>query len=905
MPLSWNEIRSNALVFSREWAGESNENAEAKSFWDDFFKVFGVPRRRIATYEMHVDKAGGRAGYIDLFWPGVLIAEHKSRGRDLSRAFTQAIDYFPGIRDSDLPRYVVVSDFARFRIHDLETSEQSEFALEDLHEHVQTFGFIAGYETRTFREQDPVNIRAADKLARLHDQLLQIGYAGHDLEVYLVRILFCLFAEDTGIFMPRSSFYDFIELRTSEDGSDVAARLGELFEILNTPEAKRLKTSDEQLNAFPYINGGLFSERLRTAAFDGELRQLLLDCCDLDWGQVSPAIFGSLFQGIMNADMRRNLGAHYTSEKNIMKAIGPLFLDDLRAELEKCGKNKAKLNAIHDKLASLNFFDPACGCGNFLVITYREIRLLELEVIRRLYGEEIKKALHLLDVIDTYIRVNVDQFHGIEIEEWPAQIAGVAMWLIDHQMNVMVSQEFGNAFVRIPLVKSADIVCGNALRLDWAEVVHPSKCHYLMGNPPFRGKRYMSKEQREDLKIGMRNMKGANLLDFVSGWYLKATEYMLLNPSIETALVSTNSICQGEQASILWSALYDKGAVINFAHRTFEWSSEAKGKAAVHCIIVGLAVFSRQKKAIYDYPDIRAEPEKIVATRINPYLVDGPEFALPRSRKALPGAPKLSFGSMPNDNGNLIIETREELDTLLASDPDAEPFIRLYQGSDELINGLERWCLWLKEVPPSALRKMKAVMKRVEAVRATREASSRSATNRLAETPAVFGEDRQPDGSYIAIPKTSSERRRYLPVAMLTDSVIANTELFTLPNSGNYELGVLNSIMHNAWMRVVCGRLKSDYRYSSSIVYNNFPWPTPSESQRSKIELTAQAILDTRGNYPEATLADLYDPLSMPSDLRKAHDANDRAVDAAYGRRKFKAEAERVGYLFELYQERC
>ncbi|MGO1344642.1 class I SAM-dependent DNA methyltransferase [Chromohalobacter japonicus] len=903
MPLSWNEIRSNALTFSREWAGESNENAEAKSFWDDFFKVFGVPRRRIASYEMHVEKAGGRAGFIDLFWPGVLIAEHKSRGRDLSRAFTQAIDYFPGIRDSDLPRYVVVSDFARFRIHDLETDEQSEFALEDLHEHVQTFGFIAGYETRTFREQDPVNIRAADKLARLHDQLRQIGYDGHDLEVYLVRILFCLFAEDTGIFMPRNAFYDFIDLRTSEDGSDVAARLGELFEILNTPEEKRLKTSDEQLNEFPYINGGLFRERLRTAAFDRALRQLLLDCCDLDWGQVSPAIFGSLFQGIMNADMRRNLGAHYTSAKNIMKAIGPLFLDDLRAELEKCGKNKAKLKAFHDRLASLNFFDPACGCGNFLVITYREIRLLELEVIRRLYGEEIKKALHLLDVIDTYIRVNVDQFHGIEIEEWPAQIAGVAMWLIDHQMNVMISQEFGNAFVRIPLVKSANIVCDNALRLDWTDVVHPSKCHYLMGNPPFRGKRYMSKEQREDLKIGMRNMKGANLLDFVSGWYFKATEYMLLNPAIETALVSTNSICQGEQASILWSVLYGKGAVINFAHRTFEWTSEAKGKAAVHCIIVGMALFPRQKKTIYDYPDIRAEPEKVDATRINPYLVDGPEFALPRSRKALPGAPKLSFGSMPNDNGNLIIETRADLDALLAVDPDAEPYIRLYQGSDELINGLERWCLWLKDVPPTGLRKMQTVMKRVAAVRATREVSSRPATNRLAETPAAFGEDRQPVGNYIAIPKTSSERRRYIPVAMLDDSVIANTELFTLPNSGNYELGILSSMMHNAWTRVVCGRLKSDYRYSSSIVYNNFPWPKPSITQRQRIEATAQAILDARAIHSDATLADLYDPLSMPAELRKAHEANDKAVDAAYGRRKFKGEAERVAFLFELYQE--
>ena len=494
MPLSWNEIRDRSVAFVREWETEASENAEAKTFWDEFFQVFGMSRRRVASFEKHVKKADGHDGFIDLFWPGVLLAEHKSRGKSLESAYSQATEYFPGLNDKELPRYVIVSDFSRFRIRDLESNESTEFALADLPNNLSLFGFIAGYETRDYKEQDPVNVKAAQKLAQLHDALRDIGYCGHDLEVYLVRILFCLFAEDTGIFMPRSAFEDFVRLRTLEDGSDLAPRLNQIFQVLNTPEHARWTNLDEQVAAFPYVNGRLFAEQLPQASFDSAMRKTLLDCCELDWGAISPAIFGSLFQGIMDSTVRRDIGAHYTSEKNIQKAIRPLFMDALWAEFHRIKTNRHKLAEFHEKLGRLNFLDPACGCGNFLVISYRELRLLELEVIRRLYASEQQQLS--MDVISQYVKVDVNQFHGIEIDEWPAQIARVAMWLIDHQMNILVGKIFGQALVRIPLKRSANIVHENALRIDWGNVLPASECDFIVGNPPFHGKRTNERSKR-------------------------------------------------------------------------------------------------------------------------------------------------------------------------------------------------------------------------------------------------------------------------------------------------------------------------------------------------------------------------------------------------------------------------
>ena len=544
MPLSWNEIRDRSVAFVREWENESSEHAEAKSFWDDFFHVFGVNRRRLAVYEKHVKKADGKDGFIDLFWPSVLLAEHKSLGKNLDSAYDQAADYFPGLSDKELPRYIIVSDFARFRVRDLDKDESTEFLLTELPQKLNLFGFIAGYETREYKEQDPVNVKAAQKLAELHDALKDVGYEGHELEVYLVRLLFCMFADDTGIFMPRSAFEDFIRDRTSEDGSDLAPRINQIFQTLNTPPEKRMKNLDEQVAAFPYVNGRLFEEYLPQAGFDKAMRESLIECCELDWGGISPAIFGSLFQGIMDAGQRRNLGAHYTSEKNIQKVIGPLFMDELWAEYERIKTQQKKLQAFHEKLGSLNFFDPACGCGNFLVISYRELRLLELEVIKRLYKKDQQQLS--MDAVDQYVKVDVDQFHGIEIEEWPAQIARVAMWLIDHQMNLEVGKAFGQALVRIPLVKSANVVHGNALRLDWESVVPAERCNYVFGNPPFLGHHYQSDEQKIDQSSVMGSMQAHRVLDFVANWYVKATSYIQGSRTARCAFVSTNSITQGE-----------------------------------------------------------------------------------------------------------------------------------------------------------------------------------------------------------------------------------------------------------------------------------------------------------------------------------------------------------------------
>ena len=522
MPLSWNEIKDRALKFSHEWADESSEDAEAKSFWDAFFNVFGVPRRRVATFEQPVKKSDGHDGYIDLLWRGIILVEHKSRGKNLDRAFQQAKDYFPGLKDRDLPRYILVSDFARFRLYDLEQNAQQEFTIKEFYKNVKMFGFIAGYQTTSYKEQDPANIKAAERMGKLHDKLKAIGYEGHDLEVYLVRLLFCLFAEDTSIF-ERRLFQDLIEQRTAEDGSDLAMRLEQLFQVLDSPQEKRLKNLDEQLAAFPYVNGSLFKERLPMASFHTDMREILLLCCALDWSRISPAIFGALFQSVMDQKLRRNLGAHYTTEKNILKLIRPLFLDELRAEFERVKSQPKKLYDFHQRLAKLKFLDPACGCGNFLVIAYRELRLLELDVIRSLYGKAQSTSI---DVAELNILCDVDQFYGIEIEEFPAQIAQTALWLMDHQMNLRVSEEFGSYFVRLPLRKSATIVRGNALQLDWRDIVKAEELSYILGNPPFIGKTYQTAEQKADMERIFHDVKSAGLLDYVAAWYRKAAEYM-------------------------------------------------------------------------------------------------------------------------------------------------------------------------------------------------------------------------------------------------------------------------------------------------------------------------------------------------------------------------------------------
>ena len=867
MPISWNEIRARALAFSKEWEGETSEKAEAKTFWDSFFNVFGVSRRRVASFEEPAKKTDGQGGYIDLLWKGILLVEHKSKGKNLDRAFKQAIDYFPGIKDRDLPKYVLVSDFARFRLFDLDDQKEVEFELQDLHTHIREFGFIAGYKTATFDDQDPVNIKAAERMGDLHDRLKSIRYTGHKLEVFLVRLLFCLFADDTGIF-PRRLFQDLIEQRTAEDGHDLAQWLGNLYEVLDTPHEHRLTTLDEQLAEFPYVNGSLFSERLPTAAFDKEMRETLLECCAVDWSEISPAIFGALFQAVMDPVRRRNLGAHYTSEANILKLIRPLFLDRLREKYESTKHNVQKLKELQVELSRLKFLDPACGCGNFLVVTYREIRLLELEILRVIYKNRETPSLN---VADYDIFCDVDQFYGIEIEEFPAQIAQTAMWMMDHQMNLKVSEEFGSYFVRLPLKKSASIVNSNALSFEWSDVVAPKDLDYIIGNPPFAGKKEQSSSQKKDFSAVFAGVQGAQVLDYVAAWYRKAALYMAVNTKVHSAFVSTNSIVQGEQVAPLWSDLLSMGASIEFAHQTFEWTSQAKGAAAVHCIIIGFSLSPASEKTIYEYENPASSPLVKNVARINPYLLDAPTVLLSKRKTSISQAPPICYGSFALDDGHYTL-SRSEKECIIEDCPRAINLMKPFLGSTEFINNIERWCLWLKDAAPQEIRECGEITKRIAAVRTWRQSRDREATRRLAQKPTSFAEIRQPQERYLAVPTASSQRRLWLPIGFLEPSVIASNQLYIVSKATLYEFAVLSSAMHMAWMRAVCGRIKSDYRYSASIVYNNFPWPVePSAGKMSVVKKAAQDILDIRTSLPSSSLADLYDPLLMPAKLVGAH----------------------------------
>ncbi len=897
MILSLNEIQDRALKFSNEWADACNEDAEAKPFLQDFLRVFGIEKRGICYYEVPVKRLDGSTGYIDLLWKGKLLVEMKSRGKDLKKAFDQAREYLDGLAQHEFPRFVLICDFNLFRLYDLEEDVVREFLLPDLVKNIHLFGFITGYKKHVYKEQDPVNIKAAELMGRLHDKLKEIGYEGHPLEVYLVRLLFCLFADDTNIF-ENELFYEFIEERTSPDGSDLAARLNELFYTLNTPREKRLKNIDEQLNKFPYINGNLFEEMLPPASFDKSMRESLLNCCALDWSKISPAIFGAMFQSVMNQKARRNLGAHYTSEKNILKLIKPLFLDELREEFEKIKHNKKRLSEFHDNLSSLRFLDPACGCGNFLVISYRELRLLEIDVLQALLDSEKR----FLDV-STVIKLNVDMMAGIEIEEFPARIAEVAMWLIDHQMNMVVSQKFGQYFVRLPLRSAAKIVNGNALQIDWETMVPKEKLSYIIGNPPFIGKKEQNPEQKADMGRIFLGAKGAGVLDYVTAWYIKSAQY-IQNTRIKVAFVSTNSISQGEQVGLLWTILFRQYKInIHFAHRTFSWLNEAKGNAAVHCIIVAFANYDTNDKKIFEYKDIKGEPHEIKVKNINPYLVEGRNITLEKRESPISNVPGIIYGSFALDDGNYTL-SEEERSQIISENSNSEKLIRPFIGGRELLHSEKRYCLWLEDAEPSEIKGNSKIKERVEAVKKWRSNSNRENTKKLAETPALFAEIRQPKTKYLAFPTLSSENRKYIPITFLEPSVIASNQIYVLPNSSLFHFGVLTSEMHMTWIKSVCGRLESRYRYSAGIVYNNYPWPeNPTEKQKVSIEEAAAKVLNVRNNYPNRSLSDLYDPLAIKLDLLKAHQALDRVVDLAYRPQPFPNESKRMEFLFDLYEK--
>jgi len=791
MALSWNEIKSRAIEFSKEWKDDFNEHAEAKSFMDAFFNVFGIPRRRVADFEQTVKKEDGRQGFIDLLWKGNILIEFKSRGKNLEKAHQQAKEYFPGIKDSDLPKYILVCDFESFRLYDLEEDTTVEFKLSDFVSNVQHFGYLLGYQKKIYKEQDAANIKAAELLGKFHDRLEEIGYTGHALEVYLVRILFCLFAEDTTIFN-KQQFQEFIEQRTSEDGSDLAAKLQELFQVLNTPKENRFTNLDEQLVGFEYVNGKSFEEILPTASFDGKMRQALLDCCYLDWSKISPAIFGSMFQSVMNPKERRNLGAHYTSETNILKLIKPLFLDDFWKEFNSVKDNKNKLQEFHKKLSALKFLDPACGCGNFLVITYRELRLLEIEILKALN----KQGQREIDV-SRVIWLDVDMMAGIEAEEFPARIAEVAMWLIDHQMNMLVSNEFGQYFVRLPLKKSAKIVHDNALQIDWETVVSKDELSFILGNPPFIGKKEQKPEQKADMERLFANVNGSGVLDFVTAWYLKAAQY-IQDTNIKVAFVSTNSISQGEQVGILWNLLFNQFNIkIHFAHRTFKWSNEAKGNAAVYCVIVGFANYDSSDKTIYEYEDVKGKAHELKVKNINPYLIDAKDTLLLKQTLPICNIPKMIEGITPLDNGILSFSEEEYLN-FIKQEPSSKKWFRPWITGHSFINRYPQYCLWMTNIKPEEIRSMPLVAQKIKQVKEFRENSKSS--QQFAAAPWLFRETTIAQ-TYILVPKTSSENRRYIPIGFITDAITSSSSLM-INDANIYHFGIITSLMHIVWVKM-------------------------------------------------------------------------------------------------------
>ena len=910
MRLSWNEVRVRAATFAEDWKDAAYEKGETQSFYNDFFNVFGVRRRSVARYEKHVAKLDNRSGFIDLFWPGVLIVEQKSAGRDLKAAHAQAGAYVDALPERERPRYILVSDFRTFELHDLDERETVTFSLANLPAHVEAFGFILGVQRRTFRDQDPANIKAAELVGRLHDALRDAGYVGHDLERFLVRIVFCLFADDTGIFEPRDLFLDFLEARTGEDGADLGPWLTQLFQVLDTPEATRQRTLDEDLARFPYVNGDLFKGALRIPAFDALMRFALLDACRFDWSNISPAIFGALFQSVMEPDERRAQGAHYTTEKNILKVIEPLFLEDLRTEFGRIKRARrgrlASLREFQVKLGRLTFFDPACGCGNFLIIAYRELRLLEIEVIRELRDATATTVQGELNVAWTS-SVDVDQFHGIELGEFPVRIAETALWMMDHIMNNRLSLEFGRSFARIPLEKSPHIVHGDALELDWSEILKPDACSFVLSNPPFVGAKYQSVTQRAQVRRIAALGKSGGTLDYVSAWFIKAGEYVE-DSDAWIGFVATNSITQGEQVGQLWPVLFERCRLeIAFAHRTFVWGSDARGKAHVHVVILGLCHHEAvpAKKRLFNYPDINGEPEESHHTALSPYLFDAsglsdPHLVVRKEYTPINGMRKLITGTQPLENGNLTFST-EDKTAFLEHEPSAEQYFRPFPGAREFIRGDMRWILHTATIPPQKLRNLPMVVERLKAVRDFRAKSKRQTTRRLADQPRVYGVTVVPEYPFLIVPQTSSERRNYVPIGYLKPPVIPSEKLRLLPNATLIDFALLTSAMHMAWMRAITGRMKSDYMYSVGVVYNTFPTP-PGNVDLVKLEPLAQAVLDARATHPSASLADLYDPDLMPPNLRRAHLALDRSVDRLYRRTGFSSERERVEHLFMLYE---
>lgn len=916
MALTWLEIKARSKAFAEEWKDAHYEKGETQTFYNEFFGIFGLRRKQVATYEQRVKLLSSRHGFIDLFWPGTLLIEQKSAGKNLITAQGQALDYFDALRVDQQPRYILACDFQTFKLLDLETGVEDNFTLAELHEKIEVFSFVLGRQ-RQFRVQADVDFEAAELMGSLHDQLQISGYIGHDLERLLVRLLFCLFADDTGIFEPKDIFLNLLEEDTKEDGTDTGRALIELFDILDTGVPDRQTNLRSELSQFPYINGGLFDGHIRTPTFNKKMRDTLIEAARFNWTKVSPAIFGSLFQSVMKKEERRKKGAHYTSETNILKVIGPLFMDELRLEFNRINTRKThrvnRLRQFQEKLGSIKFLDPACGCGNFLVIAYRELRRLELDVLQALRSRSGVIDFEAVQQTDLDIAalsvVTVDQFYGIELEEFPSRIAEVAMWMTDHLANNELSLAFGQSYARIPLTESPHIQHGDALEVDWAKLLPADECNYVMGNPPFIGAKKQSPEQRAQVHrvTGLGGSGGT--LDYVAAWFVKAAAY-IAGRGTGIGFVATNSICQGEQVAQLWPVLFDRhGLEIAFGHRTFNWKTEARGTAHVHVIIVGLSHRKVEPavKRLFSYPDPDGDPVETEHRALTAYLFDARtvnnrHLVVVETTTPLTPRTEIVFGNMPNDGGNLILSADERA-TLITAYPEASPLVRRLLGSKDSISGERRYCLWLKNADPRSLRDILPIAERIKNSAEYRRKSTRPATRKLAEYPGLFGEIRHTEDRFILVPRHSAQRRDYVPFGFYDAENIAHDSCNFIPNATVSDFAILTSKMHMSWLSHIGGRIKSDFRYSIGLVYNTFPWPDLSRTAVVKLGNLGQAVLDARDTWPDLSLETLYDPTFMPPNLRTAHAKLDTAVDRLYRVDPFSSDRDRVEHLFGRYEQ--
>ena len=912
-----------AKKFVEIWKNKGNERAEAQKFWIQLLReVYGVKNsEQYIDFELPVKIKN--TSFADGFIADTkVLIEMKGKDIDLSKPekqsdgkmltpFQQAKRYADELVYDYGVRWIIISNFQETHIYDMRKRHQEPevLLLQNLSKEYYRLQFLVNEKDENIKREEQISFEAGKIIGKLYDEIKPLYKNPEDentlqnLNKLCVRLVFCLYAEDANLFGTRLMFHDYLN---NYSGDDLRERLLELFEVLNTPKENRSSYLRDDLAAFPYVNGGLFDGIIEIPRLNDKVKNILLNDASehFDWTDISPTIFGGVFESTLNPETRRSGGMHYTSIENIRKVIKPLFLDDLQYEYETIKTEKTikikkqKLEKFQEKLSKLKFLDPACGSGNFLTQTYLELRNIENEVIReliRIDKKQIDDQIQIGHDIANPIKVSINQFYGIEINDFAVSVAKTALWIAEHQMFEKTRAITYMKDDFLPLRTYTNIVEGNALKFDWDDVIDKSECNYIMGNPPFVGARLMNNSQKEDISNIFKDIKNAGNIDYVGCWYIKAADYMK-NTSIKTALVSTNSICQGEQPAILWKKLLNNGIIINFAYRTFRWDSEASLKAHVHCIIVGFSYIQSTNKYIFD------NEKTFKVNNINAYLINADNVIIESRKHPISNVPKIGIGNKPIDGGNYLFTDEQKIE-FIKQEPLSERYFKRWYGSQEFINNKVRWCLFLKFCPPEELRKMPYCIERINNVKKVRLDSESEGTRKLAEFPLKFHVENFPTSNYIVLPETSSERRKYIPFGFMTPDVLCSNALRLAPNATLFHFGILTSNVHMAWTRVVCGRLKSDYRYSIDIVYNNFPWPQPTEDQKNKIEKTAQAILDARALYPKSSLADLYDELTMPIELRKAHQENDKAVMEAYGFNWRKmSEADCVAELMKMYQ---